>query len=74
MSEAFIPYQPNLGANAFFLGIFAVSLAAQLVLGSCYRTWSYTIGTGGGLALEIAGYVGRIQLHANPFRFDYFVQ
>lgn len=74
LSEAFIPYQPNLGANAFFLGIFAVSLAAQLVLGSCYRTWSYTIGTGGGLVLEIAGYVGRIQLHANPFRFDYFVQ
>jgi hypothetical protein len=25
------------------------------------------IGMGGGLVLEIAGYVGRIQLHANPF-------
>jgi hypothetical protein len=74
LSDAPIPYQPNLGANAFFLGVFAVALATQLVLGSRHRTWSYMIGMGGGLVLEIAGYVGRIQLHANPFGFGYFVQ
>jgi hypothetical protein len=74
MSEAPIPYQPNLGANAFFLSIFAVTLAAQVALGSRHRTWSHLIGMGGGLVLEIAGYVGRIQLHSNPFVFNYFVQ
>lgn len=74
LSDAPIPYQPNLGANTFFMSVFAVALAAQIVLGGRYRTWSYLTGMGGGLVLEIAGYAGRIQLHANPFGFDYFVQ
>jgi hypothetical protein len=74
MSEAIIPYQPNVGANAFFLAIFAVSFIAQLVLSSRYKTWSYLVGMGGGLILEIIGYAGRIQLHADPFSFNNFVQ
>jgi hypothetical protein len=28
----------------------------------------------GGLALEIIGYAGRIQLHFNPFPFDPFLE
>lgn len=74
ISDAPIPYQPNLGANAFFLSIFAIALVVQLSLGIFYRTWSYLIGIGGGLVLEIAGYAGRIQLHTNPFVFNSFVQ
>ncbi|OOQ82802.1 putative RTA1 domain protein [Penicillium brasilianum] len=74
MSEAIIAYQPNVGANAFFLAVLAVLLIAQLVLSSRYKTWSYLVGMGGGLILEIIGYAGRIQLHADPFSFNNFVQ
>lgn len=71
ISEAPIPYQPR---NAASLAIFASALVIQLGFGLFYRTWSYLIGIGGGLVLEIAGYSGRIQLHANPFVFNSFVQ
>ena len=36
-------YYPSLGANAFFLAIFALCLAVQFVLGIRYKTWTYFI-------------------------------
>lgn len=52
ISQAPIPYQPNLGAKVFFLTIFATELVLQLALSSFYRTWSYLLGMGGGRVLD----------------------
>ncbi|KAJ5477012.1 Efflux pump himE [Penicillium diatomitis] len=73
LSMATIPYQPNLGANATFLVIFALALAVQIWSSIKYRTWTHLVGMTGGLLLEIVGYVGRIMLHYNPFNFNNFV-
>ena len=36
-------YYPNLGANAFFLAVFAACLGVQFALGIKYKTWTYFI-------------------------------
>ena len=36
-------YYPNLGANAFFLAIFAACFGVQISLGIKYKTWTYFI-------------------------------
>ncbi|KAJ5779812.1 hypothetical protein N7457_007532 [Penicillium paradoxum] len=74
ITEAYVYYVPSLAGNAFYAAIFALMLAAQLVLGIRYRTWGYLAGLFGGLVLEIIGYAGRIQMHFNPFRFDPFLE
>ena len=74
LSEAYVEYVPSLAGNAFYLGVFAVLLVAQVVLGIRYRTWSYLAGLFGGLVLEIIGYAGRLQMHYNPFRFDPYLE
>lgn len=64
-----IGYQPNLGANAFFLAVFVLTLIAQIACGITLegtKTWTYLLGIGGGLVLEIVGYVTRVMLHAQP--------
>jgi RTA1 like protein len=60
-------YIPTLAGNAFFLVMFSLALLCQCILGIRYRTWGYLSGMFGGLALEILGYVSRIQLHYNVF-------
>jgi hypothetical protein len=65
--QAQLTYDPNLGGNLFFTVLFAFLLALHLLLGCYYRTWTYSIGTVFGLALEICGYVGRVKMHSNPF-------
>jgi hypothetical protein len=63
----FVHYDPSLGGNAFFLAVFALILLIQV--GQCikYRTWSFSGSMFGGLVLEIVGYLGRVQMHFNPF-------
>lgn len=68
-----LTYIPSLPGNAFYLAIFAAAAIAQLVLGITYRTWSFTIGMLCGCALEILGYVARIQLHYNDFDNNHFI-
>lgn len=48
-------YYPNMGANAFFLALFASCFIVQLFLGIKYRTWTYLIGLGFGTAAEAIG-------------------
>lgn len=60
-------YYPSLGANYFFLVIFAICLILNLVAGIRWRTWTYMIALGFGCFGEAIGYVGRIMLHHNPF-------
>ncbi|RAH70547.1 RTA1 domain-containing protein [Aspergillus aculeatinus CBS 121060] len=74
ITEAYVYYVPSLAGNAFYLALFAVLLGAQLILAVRYRTWGYLAGLFGGLVLEIIGYIGRIQLHSNLFRFNPYLE
>ncbi|CAL8583681.1 phospholipid-translocating ATPase rsb1 [Xanthoria parietina] len=68
-----IRYIPSLGANAFFLALFTILLIFQIGFGFKWRTWSFAGCVFGGLVLEVVGYVGRIQIHNNPFDSDPFL-
>ncbi|CAI7616113.1 unnamed protein product [Penicillium pancosmium] len=70
---AYINYQPNLAANILFLAIFGLFLIGQLAIGSRYRTWTYMVAMSAGLILEVAGYIGRVMMHSNPFEFNAFL-
>lgn len=62
-----INYIPTLAGNSLYLAIFALVLIAQIFLGIRYRTWGFLVGMIGGLALEILGYLSRVELHQNIF-------
>jgi hypothetical protein len=66
-TQAQLSYDPSLAGNAFYASLFGLLLFLQLLLGIYYRTWTYSIGTVFGLALELCGYIGRIKMHFNPF-------
>jgi hypothetical protein len=72
LEEAEILYIPSLAGNAFFLAIFLIILLIHIGFGIHYRTWGVLIGMFCGLLLEILGYVGRVQMHYNPFKFNPF--
>jgi hypothetical protein len=67
-------YIPNLAGNIVYLAVFGLLIVPQLYFGIRYRTWGYMAGMLGGLLLEIIGYVGRVQLHFNPFPFNPFLE
>ncbi|KAJ5469275.1 hypothetical protein N7539_008893, partial [Penicillium diatomitis] len=73
IQDGIITYQPNLGGNGFLLGLFALVLIVQLYLGFKYCTWTYSIGVRGGLILEVVRCVVRLQLHDDPFNFNFFI-
>jgi hypothetical protein len=73
VAAAQLPYAPNLAGNALFLSIFCISLLANLVLGIWCRTWGYLVAMVLGCVLEVLGYVGRVQMHYNPFPEDPFL-
>lgn len=60
-------YYPSLGWNAFFAGAFGLAFLLQLGLGIRYKTWTYMIGVSLGCLGEALGYIGRIQMHNNPY-------
>ncbi|KAK9489874.1 RTA1 like protein-domain-containing protein [Lipomyces doorenjongii] len=67
LSLAHFTYVPTLAGNAFFAGWFGLVIVLQILLAVKYRTWGYFIAMFGGVFLEIMGYIGRIQMHFNPF-------
>ncbi|KAJ8097170.1 RTA1 like protein-domain-containing protein [Lipomyces tetrasporus] len=67
LEQGLLNYLPNVGANAFFAAWFGVLLILQIFHVAKYRTWGYFVAMFSGLLLEILGYVGRIQMHSNPF-------
>jgi hypothetical protein len=73
IEAAQIPYAPNLAGNVLYLSIFSAALLANLVLGIWYRTWGYLVVMTFGCVLEVLGYVGRVQMHFNPFPEDSFL-
>jgi len=62
-----LPYDPNLAGNALYLALFGFCFAVNSVLGIWFRTWSYMIAMLLGCLLEVLGYVGRVEMHYNPF-------
>jgi hypothetical protein len=72
IEAAQITYDPNLAGNVLYLSIFSAALVVNIVLGLWYRTWGYLIGMLLGCVLEVLGYVGRVQMHFNPFPQDPF--
>lgn len=48
-------YYPNLGANAFFLAIFALCMGIQFFQGVRWRSWSYMIAMTVGCLGEVLG-------------------
>lgn len=64
---AYLLYDPTLWGNALFLSIFSLLLPIQIILGLHYRTSGVLIAIFLGLSLEIIGYVGRVEMHFNPF-------
>ncbi|KAJ5930485.1 RTA1-domain-containing protein [Penicillium verhagenii] len=74
ITDAYVYYLPSLAGNAFYLALFALFLILQLGLGIRYKTWGFLAGLFGGLVLEIIGYLGRIQIHSNPFSFNSYLE
>lgn len=66
-------YAPNLGANAFFCAFFGVFLILNVILTIRFRTWFYGILIILGCAGEVAGYIGRIMMHNNPWDNNGFI-
>lgn len=65
-SAGFIDFIPTLPVNAFFLAIFGFFIMPQIYFGIKYRTIGFTTAMLVGLALEVTGYVGVIQMHFSP--------
>jgi hypothetical protein len=72
--QANYTYDPSLSGNAFLASFFGLLLLIQLFLGIYYRTVGFSIATSMGLILEMIGYIGRVQMHFNPFIEQPFMQ
>lgn len=60
-------YRPNLGANIFFAVFFGLCGIYNLLLGIKSRQVMFTIALAAGGLMEMAGYIGRILMHDNPW-------
>ncbi|RHZ62577.1 RTA1 domain-containing protein [Aspergillus thermomutatus] len=60
-------YYPNLGGNIFFTVFFGILAILQLGIGVYYRTWTFMVALAVGAVLEMAGYIGRVLMHSNPW-------
>ncbi|KAI2730116.1 hypothetical protein CBS147332_1968 [Penicillium roqueforti] len=60
-------YYPNLGGNIFFTVVFGLLGICQTGLSIYYRTWTFLIALLIGTFMEMAGYIGRVQMHYNPW-------
>lgn len=65
--QAHYQYLPSLAGNALYVSLFSILLLSQTILGYKSKAWGFMIGFVFGIILEIVGYVGRIQMHSNPF-------
>ncbi|EXL90499.1 RTA1 like protein-domain-containing protein [Fusarium oxysporum II5] len=69
-------YVPNLGANAFYLAVFAIFAIIQLYLAIRYRVWgTFALGLVLGCVTEAVGYAGRVMQARGDgiFKKRYFV-
>ena len=73
LAQSPFTYRPSYGGNMFFAVFFGVLILPQLGLDIAYRTWGFMVGMIFGLALEVIGYVARVQMHNNPFASNPFL-
>ncbi|KAF8459996.1 RTA1 like protein-domain-containing protein [Kalaharituber pfeilii] len=66
-------YQPSLYLNGILLGIFGVSMIANLIQGVAFKTWSFMAAMVLGCIFEVVGYVGRILAHDDMEASDPFL-
>lgn len=62
-----VHYQPTLFGSVFYLVIFAALLIIYVIQLRHWNAWSFSYCMLSGLALELVGYLGRIQMHCDPF-------
>lgn len=62
-----------MAASVIFMALFGVSLVGHAVLGWKYKTWTFMVAMILGSSFEVAGYLGRILMHNNPYRLSTFV-
>jgi hypothetical protein len=65
-------YYPNLAGNIFFTVLFGILALFQLGIGIYYRTWTFMVAVAVGAILELAGYIGRVLMHSNPWNSSAF--
>ncbi|GAQ02774.1 sphingoid long-chain base transporter RSB1 [Aspergillus lentulus] len=65
-------YYPNLAGNVFFTVFFGILALFQLGIGIYYRTWTFMVAVAVGAILELAGYIGRVLMHSNPWNSSAF--
>ena len=66
-------YRLSLAANAVFIALFSLALVVHVLLGIRWKSWWFMSCMVLGCIDEIAGYVGRILLHNNPWSFGAFM-
>ncbi|EXJ83685.1 hypothetical protein A1O1_07309 [Capronia coronata CBS 617.96] len=66
-------YRPSLGASGALIGLYAVCMVIQILLGWRYRAWGFMAAMLLGCIDEILGYVGRILLWQNPWGHPGFI-
>lgn len=64
---SFLSYNPSLAGNAFYVALFGTIFVVQAFQSLNYRTWTFSGSMLVGLVLEVVGYVGRVQVHFNPW-------
>ncbi|KAF5687318.1 phospholipid-translocating ATPase [Fusarium denticulatum] len=73
LESSILRYQPNVPANAIFIGVFGLSMALHIFQGIKMKTWGFMASMMAGCILEIIGYIGRLIIHDNPFEFIGFL-
>ncbi|KAF7959728.1 hypothetical protein EAE96_001338 [Botrytis aclada] len=68
-----VHYQPTLFGNVFYLGIFAALLIIHIIQLWRWKAWSFSCCMLTGLVFEIIGYLGRVQIHYDPFASNPFL-
>lgn len=66
-------YLPNLPVNIIFIALYAFAMVIHIMLGFRWRSWFFTLCCVTCTISAIAGYVGRIFMHYNPFAFYPFL-
>ncbi|ORY65143.1 RTA1 like protein [Pseudomassariella vexata] len=62
-----LSYYPNLAVNVVLCVGFGLCALGIIGVGVWKKTWGYSAALAAGCILEMVGYVGRIQLHSNPW-------
>lgn len=74
ITSSYYYYRVSLAANATFLALFSISLIAFIATYALTRRgFAFTLAMVSGVALEVIGYVGRIQSYQNQWKQDGFL-